>query len=202
MQQIAQSWLVYRLTRSSELLGLVAFAGQIPVLVFAPIGGAVADRGHRHGIVVWTQTLSMLLAFALAALTLTGVVRVWEVFALAAMLGLVNAFDMPARQAFIQEMVGREDLMNAIALNSTLVNGARVIGPAAAGILVAAVGEGWCFFLNGVSFVGVIAGDPRSGSPAPDAAAARRTPPATSAPTRPDRSGYSPRPSAAASSSD
>jgi len=158
MQQIAQSWLVYRLTRSSELLGLVAFAGQIPVLVFAPIGGAVADRGHRHGIVVWTQTLSMILAFALAALTLTGAVRVWEVFALAAMLGLVNAFDMPARQAFIQEMVGREDLMNAIALNSTLVNGARVVGPAAAGALVAAVGEGWCFFLNGISFVAVIAG--------------------------------------------
>jgi MFS family permease len=158
MQQIAQSWLVYRLTRSSELLGLVAFAGQIPVLVFAPIGGAVADRGHRHGIVVWTQTLSMLLAFALAALTLTGVVRVWEVFALAALLGVVNAFDMPARQAFIQEMVGRDDLMNAIALNSSLVNGARVLGPAVAGALVAAVGEGWCFFLNGVSFIAVIAG--------------------------------------------
>ena len=158
MQQIAQSWLVYRLTRSSELLGLVAFAGQIPVLVFAPIGGAVADRGHRHGIVVWTQTLSMLLAFALAALTLTGVVRVWEVFALAALLGVVNAFDMPARQAFIQEMVGRDDLMNAIALNSSLVNGARVVGPAVAGALVAAVGEGWCFFLNGISFIAVIAG--------------------------------------------
>jgi MFS family permease len=158
MQQVAQSWLVYRLTRSSELLGLVSFAGQIPILVFAPLGGVVADRGHRHGIIVWTQTLSMLLAFALAALTLTGVVRVWEVFALAALLGLVNAFDMPARQAFMQEMVGREDLMNAIALNSSMVNGARVVGPAVAGALVAAVGEGWCFFLNGVSFVAVITG--------------------------------------------
>ncbi|HEV3141917.1 MAG TPA: MFS transporter [Vicinamibacterales bacterium] len=158
MQQIAQSWLVYRLTKSSELLGLVSFAGQIPVFLFAALGGAAADRGHRHRIIVWTQTLSMALAFALAALTLTGVVRVWHLFVLSALLGLVNAFDIPARQAFMVEMVGREDLMNAIALNSSMVNGARVVGPAVAGAVVAAVGEGWCFLLNGVSYIAVIAG--------------------------------------------
>src|SRR5438034_2874062 len=111
MQQIAQSWLVYRLTRSSELLGLVSFAGQIPVFLFAALGGAAADRGHRHRIIVWTQTLSMALAFVLAAVTLTGRVRVSHLFVLSAALGLVNAFDIPARQAFMVEMVGREDLM-------------------------------------------------------------------------------------------
>jgi len=158
MQQIAQSWLVYRLTRSSELLGLVSFAGQIPVFLFAAIGGAAADRGHRHRIIVWTQTLSMALAFVLAALTITGRVRVWHLFVLSAALGLVNAFDIPARQAFMVEMVGREDLMNAIALNSSMVNGARVVGPAVAGAVVAAVGEGWCFLLNAISYVAVIAG--------------------------------------------
>jgi MFS family permease len=158
MQQIAQSWLVYRLTRSSALLGLVSFAGQIPVFLLAAIGGAAADRRNRHRIIVWTQTLSMVLAFALAALTLTGAVRVWHVFVLAALLGVVNAFDIPARQAFMVDMVGRDDLMNAIALNSSMVNGARVIGPAIAGAVVAAVGEGWCFLLNGVSYIAVIAG--------------------------------------------
>ena len=158
MQQIAQSWLVYRLTKSSQLLGLVSFAGQIPVFLFAAIGGAAADRRHRHRIIVWTQTLSMALAFVLAALTLTGIVRVWHLFVLSALLGLVNAFDIPARQAFMVEMVGREDLMNAIALNSSMVNGARVVGPAIAGALVAAVGEGWCFLLNGVSYIAVIVG--------------------------------------------
>jgi MFS family permease len=158
MQQIAQSWLVYRLTKSSELLGLVSFASQIPVFLFAAFGGAVADRGHRHRIIVWTQTSAMALAFVLAALTLTGTVRVWHLFVLASLLGLVNAFDIPARQAFMVEMVGREDLMNAIALNSSMVNGARVVGPAVAGAVIAAVGEGWCFLLNGVSYIAVIAG--------------------------------------------
>ncbi len=158
MQSIAQSWLVYRLTGSALLLGLVGFAGQIPVCVLAPVGGAVADRFPRRTIVVITQTASMLLAFALAALTLTGVVRPAHVFVLAALLGVVNAFDMPARQAFVVEMVGREDLANAIALNSSIVNGARVIGPAIAGLLVGAIGEGYCFLANGVSFVAVIWG--------------------------------------------
>ena len=105
-----------------------------------------------------TQTASMLLAFILAALTLTGIVRIWHIFVLSALLGVVNAFDIPARQAFIVEMVGREDLINAIALNSSMFNGARIIGPAIAGILVAAIGEGWCFFANGVSYIAVIAG--------------------------------------------
>ena len=158
MQQVAQSWLVYRLTHSSELLGLVSFFGQIPVLLLAPIGGAVADRINRHRIVVWTQTSAMILAFLLAALTLTGLVRVWHVFVLGALVGVVNAFDIPARQSFMVDMVGREDLMNAIALNSSMVNGARVVGPAVAGAVVAAVGEGWCFLLNGVSFMAVIGG--------------------------------------------
>ena len=158
MQQIAQSWLVYRLTRSAGLLGLVSFAGQIPVFMLAAIGGAVADRVNRHRIIVWTQTLSMVLAFILATLTLSGAIRVWHLFVLAALLGVINAFDIPARQAFMVDMVGREDLMNAIALNSSMVNGARVVGPAIAGGVVAWVGEGWCFFLNGVSYVAVIIG--------------------------------------------
>jgi len=158
MQQIAQSWLVYRLTKSSALLGLVSFSGQIPVFLFAALGGAAADRGHRHRIIVWTQALSMTLAFVLAAITLSGRVQVWHLFVLSALLGLVNAFDIPARQAFMVEMVGREDLMNAIALNSSMVNGARIVGPAIAGAVVAAVGEGWCFLLNGISYIAVIAG--------------------------------------------
>jgi len=158
MQNVAQSWLVYRLTGSSALLGMVGFAGQIPVFLFAPIGGLIADRHSRHRIVVATQTSAMLLAFILAALTLTGRVHVWHIFVLAALLGVVNAFDIPARQSFLVEMVGREDLINAIALNSSMFNGARIIGPAVAGILVAAIGEGWCFFANGVSYIAVIIG--------------------------------------------
>ena len=158
MQQIAQSWLVYRLTRSSAQLGLVSFASQIPVFLLAPLGGAAADRLHRHRIIVWTQTLSMTLAFMLAGLTLSGAIRVWHLFVFAALLGCVNAFDIPARQSFMVDMVGRDDLMNAIALNSSMVNGARIVGPAIAGAVVAWVGEGWCFLLNGVSYIAVIAG--------------------------------------------
>ncbi len=158
MQQVAEAWLVYRLTNSSVLLGFAAFTSQIPVFLFASVGGAVADRHNRHRIVITTQILSMILPFILAVLTLTGWVRVWHIFVLAACLGLVNAFDIPARQALIVDMVGREDLMNAIALNSSMVNGARVVGPAVAGLLVAAVGEGWCFLLNSLSYLAVIAG--------------------------------------------
>ncbi|MGA7614983.1 MAG: MFS transporter [Thermoanaerobaculia bacterium] len=158
MQMIAQSWLVYRITGSTVLLGLVGFASQIPVFILAPLGGMVADHRNRHRILVATQTLSMVLAFGLAGLTLGGMIRVWEIFALAVLLGLVNAFDIPARQAFVFDMVGKDDLMNAIALNSSMVNGARIVGPAVAGILVAAVGEGWCFLINAVSYVAVIAG--------------------------------------------
>ena len=158
MQGVSESWLVYRLTGSSALLGMSAFCAQIPVLLLAPIGGAVADRANRHHIIVTTQVLSMVMPLILAALTLSGHVRVWQIFVLATCLGTVNAFDIPARQSFLVEMVGREDLLNAIALNSSMVNGARVVGPAVAGLLVAAVGEGWCFLLNGLSYLAVIAG--------------------------------------------
>jgi MFS family permease len=158
MQTVAQSWLVYRLTGSSLLLGSVGFASQFPVFIFAPIGGSIADRHNRHRIVVGTQTASMILASVLAWLTLTGRIHVWHIFVLAALLGIVNAFDIPARQAFIVEMVGREDLMNAIALNSSMFNAARIVGPAIAGVLVASIGEGWCFLGNAVSYIAVIVG--------------------------------------------
>lgn len=158
MQSIAESWLVYRLTGSSVLLGMVSFANQIPVFLVAPVGGIVADRYSRRKVVIGTQVASMLLALTLAILTLTGMVRVWHLFVLSALLGVVNAFDIPARQAFLVDMVGREDLMNAIALNSSMFNGARIVGPAVAGILVASIGEGWCFFANAVSYLAVIAG--------------------------------------------
>jgi MFS family permease len=158
MQSVAQSWLVYRLTGSALLLGSVGFASQIPVFLFAPLGGITADRVNRRYIVICTQVASMLLAAILAALTLFHRVQVWHVFVLASLLGVVNAFDIPGRQSFLVEMVGREDLMNAIALNSSMFNGARVIGPAIAGILVAKIGEGWCFFGNAVSYIAVIIG--------------------------------------------
>src|SRR5579862_7568894 len=158
MQTVAQSWLVYRMTNSALLLGAVGFASQIPVFIMAPVGGIIADRRNRQRVVIGTQTASMILAGILAALTLSGRVQVWHIMVLAAGLGVVNAFDIPARQAFLIDMVGREDLMNAIALNSSMFNGARVIGPAVAGILVATIGEGWCFFANAVSYIAVIAG--------------------------------------------
>lgn len=158
MQNIAQAWLVYRLTGSSFLLGAVGFAGQIPVFLIAPFGGTTADRHNRQRVVIATQTASMILALILAGLTLSGKVQVWHIFVLAGLLGVVNAFDIPARQAFLVEMVGKEDLMNAIALNSSMFNGARIVGPAIAGILVATIGEGWCFFANGLSYIAVIIG--------------------------------------------
>ena len=158
MQSIAESWLVYRLTGSTLLLGATGFASQIPVFLVAPLGGIVADRFNRQRIVIATQASSMILAFVLAALTLTGVIRVRHIFVLAALLGVVNAFDIPARQSFLVDMVGKEDLMNAIALNSSMFNGARIVGPAGAGILVATIGEGWCFLANAFSYIAVIAG--------------------------------------------
>ena len=158
MQSVAQAWLVYRLTGSAVMLGLVGFAGQIPVFLLAPVGGTFADRYDRRRILVVTQIASMSLAFVLAALTLTGRVHEWHVFGLAMVLGIVNAFDMPTRQSFVADIVDRKDLSNAIALNSAMVNGARIVGPAVAGVLVAVVGEGWCFLVNGVSYVAVIIG--------------------------------------------
>ncbi len=157
MQSTAQLWLVYKLTGSAALLGVFGFANQIPILLLASLGGYVADHYDRHRGVVWTQTAAMVLAFLLSALTLTGLVRVWEIIVIAFLVGVVNAFDVPIRQAFLVQMVGREDLPNAIALNSSIFNGARVVGPAIAGFAIAWIGEGWCFFLNGVSFLAVIA---------------------------------------------
>ena len=145
---MAEAWLVYRLTGSSVLLGVLGFVSQIPIFLLSPLAGLAADRWPRHRVVIATQVSSMLLAFALAALTLSKYINksrpssVWIVIGLAALLGVVNAFDVPARQSFLIEMVGREDVLNAIALNSSMYNGARVAGPAIAGILVAIVGEG------------------------------------------------------------
>jgi MFS family permease len=156
MQMVAQSWLIYRLTRSAALLGLIGFASQIPVFVLAPLGGVIADRAHRHHVIIATQSAMMILAFVLAALTLSGYVQVWHLFALASILGVTNAFDIPARQAFLVELVERDDIVNAIALNSSMLNGARVVGPGIAGVVVATVGEGWCFLLNAISYVAVI----------------------------------------------
>jgi MFS family permease len=157
MQSVAQAWLVYRLTGSAALLGAVGFASQIPVFMFAPLGGALADRYSRHRIIVTAQAVAMTLACILTALTLSGAIEVWHVFVLASLLGTVNAFDLPARQAFVFEMVGRRDLVNAIALNSSVVNGARMAGPALAGIMVAEFGEGSCFLANAASYLAVLA---------------------------------------------
>jgi MFS family permease len=158
MQSVAQSWLAYRLTGSAALLGVVAFSGQIPALLFASWGGVAADRFSRRAILLATQLASMALALALAGLTLSGHIEVAHILVLAALLGAVNAFDIPARQAFVVELVGRDDLINAIALNSSAFNGARMVGPALAGVLVARLGEGWCFLLNGASYLAVLGG--------------------------------------------
>ena len=157
MQQIAMSWLVYRLTNSALLLGIVGFSSQIPVFLFASIAGVYADRWNRHRMLVVTQTLSMIQALTLAFLALTGTIHVWQIIALSIAIGVVNAFDMPTRQSFIVEIVDKaEDLGNAIALNSFMFNGARLVGPAIAGILIGLLGEGICFLINGLSFVGII----------------------------------------------
>src|SRR5262249_3193237 len=156
MQNAAQSWLVYRLTHSELLLGTTWFCAQIAVFALGPLGGLVADRISRRKVVILTQALSMLQALVMGVLTLSGQVQVWHVLALAAGLGVINAFDMPARQSLVIQMTSREDLLNAISLNSSVFNAARVVGPGIAGLLVAAVGEGACFLLNGLSFLAVI----------------------------------------------
>lgn len=157
MQQVAQGWLVLRLTGSPLLLGLVAAAASLPVLLLSLPAGALVDRVSRHRLLITTQIIAMLLAFILALLTFTAAVREWHILVLAVLLGSVNAFDAPARHAFTVEMVGHTDLLNAIALNSSIFHAARTIGPALAGIAVAAIGEAPAFLLNGLSFLAVIA---------------------------------------------
>jgi MFS family permease len=157
MQQIAINWLVYRLTGSALLLGVVGFTGRIPTFVFSPLAGVLVDRWNRHRILVVTQILSMIQALILAFLVLTDKIVVWHIIFLSICLGLINALDTPARQAFVVDMIERrEDLGNAIALNSSMVNSARLLGPSIAGVLIASMGEGMCFLLNGMSYLAVI----------------------------------------------
>lgn len=157
MQRIAMSWLVYRLTNSAFLLGIVGFASQFPTFLFAPFAGVLADRLNRRQVLLVTQILSMIQAFALAFLVITNNVTIWHIVILGTLLGIINAFDIPVRQAFVIDIVERkEDLRSAIALNSSLVNGARLLGPSIAGLLISFVGEGMCFFLNGASYIAVI----------------------------------------------
>jgi MFS family permease len=157
LTKVATAWLVYRLTGSAWLLGVVGFAGQIPTFLLAPLAGVLVDRWDRHRVLLATQSLAMVQSALLAALALGGVIQVWHVIVLNVFQGLVDAFDMPTRQSLIVRMVeDRTDLPNAIALNSSMVNGARLIGPAAAGVLIAAVGEGWCFFIDAVSYAAVL----------------------------------------------
>jgi MFS family permease len=156
--RIATSWLVYRLTGSALLLGVVGFCGQIPTLFLAPMAGVFVDRWNRHRVLVVTQALSMLQSFALAALALAGIITVNQVLGLQVLQGIINAFDTPARQAFVVSMIeDRADLPNAIALNSSMVNASRILGPSIGGVLIAWVGEGWCFLLDAISYLAVIA---------------------------------------------
>ncbi len=156
--RVATSWLVYRLTGSALLLGVVGFCGQIPTLLLAPIAGVLVDRWDRHRILVVTQVLSMLQSLALAVLVFSGTITVASILALQVLQGIINAFDTPARQAFVVQMVeDRADLPNAIALNSSMVNASRIIGPSIGGIVIAAVGEGWCFLADAISYLAVIA---------------------------------------------
>jgi MFS family permease len=157
MTRIATGWLVYQLTGSALLLGTVSFAGQIPTFLLAPFAGVWVDRWNRHQVLIWTQVLSMLQSFALAVLTLSHRINIHEVLVLSAMQGAINAFDMPARQSFLVQMVeDRQDLGNAIAINSSMVNMARLIGPSLAGMLIAVTNEGWCFLIDGISYIAVI----------------------------------------------
>jgi MFS family permease len=158
LTRVATSWLVYRLTHSAFLLGIAGFAGQMPTFLVAPFAGVLIDRWNRHRVLVVTQALAMIQSALLAFFALGGTITVWHVLVLNAFQGLINAFDTPARQAFVVEMVdSRDDLPNAIALNSSMVNGARLIGPSVGGILIAAVGEGWCFAIDAASYLAVIA---------------------------------------------
>src|ERR1700733_10967879 len=158
MTRIATAWLVYRLTKSALLLGTVSFAGQIPTFLLAPFAGVLVDRMNRRNVLVWTQVLAMVQSLALAALTLSRHITIHEILALSVFQGVINAFDMPGRQSFMVQMVeNRGDLSNAIAINSSMVNLARLVGPSLAGLVIAATNEGWCFLIDGVSYIAVIA---------------------------------------------
>lgn len=157
MQYVALSWLVYKLTNSPLMLGAVGFFGQMPTFFISPFAGVIADRYDRRRILIITQSVAMLQAFVLATLVLTGHIQIWHIFVLSIVLGLVNSFDIPTRQAFVLEMVGnKEDLANAIALNASMVNATRLLGPSLAGIFIALWGEGLCFFINAVSYIPII----------------------------------------------
>jgi MFS family permease len=157
MQRIAMPWMVYHMTGSALLLGIVSFAGQIPSFLLSPLAGVLTDRLSRYRVLLVSQILSMLQAFALAWLTLTGAIQIWQIVVLSIILGCINAFDIPSRHSFVIDMVEKkEDLGNAIALNSLMFNGARLIGPSIAGIILASAGEGICFLLNAVSFIFVV----------------------------------------------
>ena len=158
MQMTAQAWLVLTLTHSGTTLGVIVALQTLPVLLLGPYGGVVADRVDKRRVIIFMQLAFMIEAFTVAILVWTGVIAVWQVLVLATVLGIASAFDIPMRQSFIVEMVGKDDLMNAIALNSSLFNGARVLGPAIAGFLIGALGIAWCYFLNGLSYIAVIAG--------------------------------------------
>jgi Bacterial protein of unknown function (DUF894). len=157
IQRIATPWLVYHLTGSALLLGVIGFAGQIPTFIIAPFAGVMTDRWNRYHLLIGTQIAAMIQAFILTILYFSGTIAIWHIVLLNIFLGCVNAFDVPARQSFVIEMVEKkEDLGNAIALNSSMVNGARLLGPSIAGVLIALTGEGICFLLNGISYIFVI----------------------------------------------
>lgn len=158
MTRLATTWLVYHMTHSALLLGVVSFSGQIVAFILGPFAGVIVERLNRQKLLVWTQILAAIQSLALAVLALTHVITLWEVIALSAFQGMINSLDMPGRQSFLVHMLeDRRDLGNAIAINSSMVNGARLIGPAIAGFVIAAVGEGWCFFIDGLSYIAVIA---------------------------------------------
>jgi MFS family permease len=158
IQQVAMTWLVYRITNSAFMLGIVGFSGQIPLFIITPLAGVFADRWNRHKMLLYTQTLALIQALVLSVLVFTEVVHIWQLIVLSILLGTINAFDMPIRQAFVSDMIDdkKEDLGNAIALNSSMVNAARLVGPSIAGILIATVGEGWCFLINSLSYIAVV----------------------------------------------
>jgi MFS family permease len=177
MQSIAQSWLVYTKTHSGFDVGLIVALQTLPILLFGPMGGTIADRYGKHRLLFWTQALAGVQALALAGVDLSGHLQLWELYSMAVVLGLINAIDNPTRQTFIVEMVGRDQLSNAVTLNTVMVNMARAVGPAVAGVLIATVGSGWCFLVNGLSFFFVLASlasmHPDEMSPAPRVARKR-----------------------------